>query len=124
MNPQIGQYRGVHNRPEAGGMKKVGKPGKSEHSEEGHPADSALVPHPHTGVTHMEIHHKGEGRYETRTHHDGGGEPEVQQHHNAASAKDTMDSNFPETGDHQEPDGDEAGAEAMGTMAGEIGEPD
>jgi hypothetical protein len=122
MNHQIGQYRGVANRPEKGGMKHLGS-GKSEHSKEGHPADSALVPHPQTGVTKVEIAHKGEGRYETKTHHEGGGEPEVQQHHSIASATDHAEQQMPPaTGDHEEPDmDDESGA--MNSMAGEIGEP-
>ena len=120
MNPQIGQYRGVHMR-ESGGMKKVGKPGMSESSHEGHAKDSALAPHPHTGVTKVEIHHKAGGSAEVHTHHDGEDKPEVTQHPDMQSAHEQAKMDLPpeETGDHSEPDGDDGGAVAG--MAGMVG---
>lgn len=109
-NPQIGKAIDRQNQH--------AKP-SSPHQESPAHEDHALVPHPHTGVTKVEIQHHGGGRASVHAHHADGGTPHVTQHADLADAHQQAAEHLPPEGGHQEPDGDEAGA--ISAMAGEMG---
>ena len=105
--------------PKPGEQARDGAPRPAPSGAEAGPhAKPPTVPHPHTGVHSVHIHHMAGGRAMTHTHHEAGGmHPDEQEHNSLAEAHDHAQAMLPPEEGHQEPDGDEMAGQ-MSSLGG------